>query len=126
MNTTPSFSSTEEQEMGFSLGDLYRLDAGQEEMKEEEKTSAAAADVGTQTEIDITVAEVISDMADRLVNLEATIHNQLAIILDSNQRQFDKVMEGFRAIQKCWDLSADAQIQMGEAVDQFKQLTGMM
>ncbi len=124
MNTTPSFSSTEEQEMGFSLGDLYRLDAGQEEMKEEEKTSAA--DVGTQTEIDITVAEVISDMAERLVNLEATIHNQLAIILDSNQRQFDKVMEGFRAIQKCWDLSADAQIQMGEAVDQFKQLTGMM
>ena len=34
---TPSFSQSEEREMGFSVGDLYRLDL---EMKEEEKAAA--------------------------------------------------------------------------------------
>ena len=120
---TPSFSRSEEQEMGFSVGDLYRLDLDIQEQKEE-KSNEEMADASTQT--DITAADAIADMSERLTNIEAVLNNHLAIILDQNDTQFRKIMEGFRAIQKCWTMSAEATIEMGDAVDQFKQLTGMM
>ena len=120
---TPSFSRSEEQEMGFSVGDLYRLDLDIQEQKED-KSNEEMADASTQT--DITAADAIADMSERLTNIEAVLNNHLAIILDQNDTQFRKIMEGFRAIQKCWTMSAEATIEMGDAVDQFKQLTGMM
>ena len=121
---TPSFSRSEEQEMGFSVGDLYRLDLDIQEQKEE-KSNEEMADASTQTDC-ITAADAIADMSERLTNIEAVLNNHLAIILDQNETQFQKIMEGFRAIQKCWTMSAEATIEMGDAVDQFKQLTGMM
>ena len=36
---TPSFSRSEDREMGFSVGDLYRLDLDMEEQKEEKSNS---------------------------------------------------------------------------------------
>ena len=121
---TPSFSRSDEQEMGFSVGDLYRLDLDMEEQKEEKSNEKLMVDKTTQTDY-ITAVDCIADMAERLLNIEASLNNHLAIILDANETQFRKIMEGFRAIQKCWTMSAEATIEMGDAVDQFKQLTGL-
>ena len=120
---TPSFSTSEDREMGFSVGDLYRLDLDMEEQKEE-KSNELMVDKTTQTDY-ITAGDAIADMSERLSNIEASLNNHLAIILDQNETQFRKIMQGFRAIQKCWTLSAEATIEMGDAVDQFKQLTGL-
>ena len=121
---TPSFSQSEEHEMGFSVGDLYRLDLDlKEEMKEEEKDSADTADTAALV---ITAADAIAGMSERLLNIEASLNNHLAIMLDQNETHFRKIMDGFRAIEKCWKMSAEATIEMGDAVDQFKQLTGCM
>ena len=62
----------------------------------------------------------------RVRNTEMICKRNISLILDQSDQHFEKMMMGFRAIQKCWDLSADAQIQMGEAVDQFKELTGVL
>ena len=112
--------------MGFSVGDLYRLDLDIEEKKEaEEKSDEQMLDKTTQTDY-ITAGDAIADMSERLSNIEASLNNHLAIILDQNETQFRKIMQGFRAIQKCWTMSAEATIEMGDAVDQFKQLTGVL
>ena len=122
---TPSFSRSEDQEMGFSVGDLYRLDLDMEEAEQkEEKSNELVVDKTTQTDY-ITAGDAIADMSERLSNIEASLNNHLAIILDQNETQFRKIMQGFRAIQKCWTMSAEATIEMGDAVDQFKQLTGL-
>ena len=118
---TPSFSQSEEREMGFSVGDLYRLDL---EMKEEEKAADSAA--AETTAALVTAADAIADMSERLSNIEASLNNHLSILLDQNETHFRKIMDGFRAIEKCWKMSAEATIEMGDAVDQFKQLTGCM
>ena len=121
---TPSFSQSEEREMGFSVGDLYRLDL---EMKEEEKTAAESAETtAALVDLGITATDAIADMSERLSNIEASLNNHLAILLDQNETHFRKIMDGFRAIEKCWKMSAEATIEMGDAVDQFKQLTGCM
>ena len=62
----------------------------------------------------------------RVRNTEMITKRNISVILDQNDQHFEKMMMGFRAIQKCWDLSAEAQMQMGEAVDQFKELTGVL
>ena len=121
---TPSFSQSEEREMGFSVGDLYRLDL---EMKEEEKTAAESAETtAALVDLGITATDAIADMSERLSNIEASLNNHLSIILNQNETHFRKIMDGFRAIEKCWKMSAEATIEMGDAVDQFKQLTGCM
>ena len=121
---TPSFSQSEEREMGFSVGDLYRLDL---EMKEEEKATAESAETtAALVDLGITATDAIADMSERLSNIEASLNNHLAILLDQNETHFRKIMDGFRAIEKCWKMSAEATIEMGDAVDQFKQLTGCM
>ena len=121
---TPSFSQSEEREMGFSVGDLYRLDL---EMKEEEKAAAESAETtAALVDLGITATDAIADMSERLSNIEASLNNHLAILLDQNETHFRKIMDGFRAIEKCWKMSAEATIEMGDAVDQFKQLTGCM
>ena len=120
---TPSFSRSEDREMGFSLGDMHQRALAMEEQKEE-KSNEQMVDKTTQTDY-ITAVDCIADMAERLLNIEASLNNHLAIILDANETQFRKIMEGFRAIQKCWTMSAEATIEMGDAVDQFKQLTGL-
>ena len=121
---TPSFSQSEEREMGFSVGDLYRLDL---EMKEEEKATAESAETtAALVDLGITATDAIADMSERLSNIEASLNNHLSIILDQNETHFRKIMDGFRAIEKCWKMSAEATIEMGDAVDQFKQLTGCM
>ena len=121
---TPSFSQSEEREMGFSVGDLYRLDL---EMKEEEKAAAESAETtAALVDLGITATDAIADMSERLSNIEASLNNHLSIILDQNETHFRKIMDGFRAIEKCWKMSAEATIEMGDAVDQFKQLTGCM
>ena len=121
---TPSFSQSEEREMGFSVGDLYRLDL---EMKEEEKAAAESAETtAALVDLGITATDAIADMSERLSNIEASLNNHLSILLDQNETHFRKIMDGFRAIEKCWKMSAEATIEMGDAVDQFKQLTGCM
>ena len=121
---TPSFSQSEEREMGFSVGDLYRLDL---EMKEEEKATAESAETtAALVDLGITATDAIADMSERLSNIEASLNNHLSILLDQNETHFRKIMDGFRAIEKCWKMSAEATIEMGDAVDQFKQLTGCM
>ena len=126
---TPSFSQSEEREMGFSVGDLYRLDLDiKEEMKEEKDSadSAAAETTAALVDLGITATDAIADMSERLSNIEASLNNHLSILLDQNETHFRKIMDGFRAIEKCWKMSAEATIEMGDAVDQFKQLTGCM
>ena len=116
---TPSFSQSEEREMGFSVGDL--------EMKEEEKATAESAETtAALVDLGITATDAIADMSERLSNIEASLNNHLSILLDQNETHFRKIMDGFRAIEKCWKMSAEATIEMGDAVDQFKQLTGCM
>jgi hypothetical protein len=42
------------------------------------------------------------------------------------KHNFEKIMEGFRAIQKCWIMSAQAQIETGDAVENFKEIVGQL
>ena len=118
---TPSFSNSES------------LSLSEEEQKCEEKN-----EVATQTEpntdtplqyLSIRVFQMehlLRMVYARVRNTEMITKRNISVILDQNDKHFEKMMMGFRAIQKCWDLSAEAQMQMGEAVDQFTELTGVL
>ena len=127
---TPSFSNSE----SLSLSSSEHCDNEcEEEQKCEEKN-----EVATQTEPNTdTPLQYLSNRVyqmehllrmvyARVRNTEMITKRNISVILDQNDQHFDKMMDGFRAIQRCWDLSADAQMQMGEAVDQFKELTGVL
>ena len=116
---TPSFSNSE----SLSLSEEYKC---------EEKN-----EVATQTESNQDPLQYLSNRVyqmehllrmvyARVRNTEMITKRNISVILDQNDKHFEKMMMGFRAIQKCWDLSAEAQMQMGEAVDQFKELTGVL
>ena len=126
---TPSFSNS----ISYSSEHCDNECDSEEEQKCEEKN-----DVDTQTESNTdTPLQYLSNRVfqmehllrmvyARVRNTEMITKRNISVILDQNDRHFDKMMDGFRAIQKCWDLSAEAQMQMGEAVDQFKELTGVL
>ena len=120
---TPSFSNSDN--VSFSSEHCDN-----EEYKCEEEKNDAATQTGTTLE---TLAKRVYRMEDtlrmvysRVRNTEMICKRNISLILDQSDQHFEKMMMGFRAIQKCWDLSAEAQIQMGEAVDQFKELTGVL
>ena len=72
---TPSFSTSEDREMGFSVGDLYRLDLDMEEAEQkEEKSNELVVDKTTQTDY-ITAGDAIADMSERLSNIPVQIWN---------------------------------------------------
>ena len=126
---TPSFSNS----VSFSSEHCDNECDSEDEQKCEEKN-----DVATQTESNpdtplqylsnrvFQMEHLLRMVYARVRNTEMITKRNISVILDQNDRHFDKMMDGFRAIQRCWDLSADAQMQMGEAVDQFKQLTGVL
>ena len=117
----------------FSNSESLSLSEESEEYKCEEKK-----DVETQTESNTdTPLQYLSNRVyqmehllrlvyARVRNTEMITKRNISVILDQNDQHFEKMMMGFRAIQRCWDLSAEAQMQMGEAVDQFKELTGVL
>jgi hypothetical protein len=126
---TPSFSNSD----NVSLTEEQLECPSEDEQKREEKN-----DVATQTESNpdtplqylsnrvFQMEHLLRMVYARVRNTEMITKRNISVILDQNDRHFDKMMDGFRAIQRCWDLSADAQMQIGEAVDQFKQLTGVL
>ena len=126
---TPSFSNSD----NVSLTEEQLECPSEDEQKREEKN-----DVATQTESNpdtplqylsnrvYQMEHLLRMVYARVRNTEMITKRNISVILDQNDRHFDKMMDGFRAIQRCWDLSADAQMQMGEAVDQFKELTGVL
>ena len=118
---TPSFSNSE----SLSLSEEYKC---------EEKNEVATQ---TESNMEDTPLQYLSNRVfqmehllrmvyARVRNTEMITKRNISVILDQNDKHFEKMMMGFRAIQKCWDLSAEAQMQMGEAVDQFKELTGVL
>ena len=115
---TPSFSNSDS------------LSLTEEDHKCEEEKKDASTQTGTTLE---TLASRVFRMEDtlrmvysRVRSTEMICKRNISLILDQSDQHFEKMMMGFRAIQKCWDLSAEAQMQMGEAVDQFKELTGVL
>jgi hypothetical protein len=82
--------------------------------------------VGTQTEIE---AEPLEQLCLRVSQMEHTlriIYSRVNTTQRIVNKNFEKIMEGFRAIQKCWYLSAEKQMEIGEAVDNFKELAGQL
>ena len=117
---TPSFSNSE----SLSLSEEYKC--------EEKNEVATQTEPNTDTPLQylsnrvFQMEHLLRMVYARVRNTEMITKRNISVILDQNDRNFEKMMMGFRAIQKCWDLSADAQMQMGEAVDQFKELTGVL
>ncbi len=119
---TPSFSNSDT----VSLSEEFK----QEEKREEEEF----ADKSTQTEPTIKslstrvfhMEQTLRMVYARVRNTEIMTKRNISVLLDQSDKHFEKMMLGFRAIQRCWDLSAEAQMQMGEAVDDFKSLTGLL
>ena len=128
---TPSFSNSDNVSFSSEHCDNEELSLLELEYNEEKEEKH---DVGTQTGTTLeTLASRVFRMEDTLRMVYARVRNtemickrNISLILDQSDQHFEKMMMGFRAIQKCWDLSAEAQIQMGEAVDQFKELTGVL
>ena len=120
---TPSFSNSDT----VSLSEEFKRE---EEKREEEEF----ADKSTQTEPTIKslstrvfhMEQTLRMVYARVRNTEIMTKRNISVLLDQSDKHFEKMMMGFRAIQRCWDLSADAQMQMGEAVDDFKSLTGLL
>ena len=91
-----------------------------------EERSFPEMTVGTQTEIQ---AEPLEQLCLRVSQMEHTlriIYSRVNTTQRSVNKNFEKIMEGFRAIQKCWYLSAEKQMEIGEAVDNFKELAGQL
>ena len=128
---TPSFSDSENVSLSSEHCENEELSVLELEYNEEkEEKNDAATQTGTSLE---TLARRVYRMEDtlrmvysRVRNTEMICKRNISLILDQSDQHFEKMMMGFRAIQKCWDLSAEAQMQMGEAVDQFKELTGVL
>ena len=115
---TPSFSNSE----SLSLSEEYKC--------EEKNEGATQTEPNTDTPLQYLsnrvyqMEHLLRMVYARVRNTEMITKRTLSVILYQNDRNFEKMMMGFRAIQKCWDLSAEAQIQMGEAV--VKELTGVL
>ena len=128
---TPSFSDSD----NVSLTEEYKCEEKSDVMRGVESFYPAhTEDKSTQTGTTLeTLASRVFRMEDtlrmvysRVRSTEMICKRNISLILDQSDKHFEKMMLGFRAIQKCWDLSAEAQMQMGEAVDQFKELTGVL
>ena len=117
---TPSFSNSE----SLSLSEEYKC----EEKKDVETQTESNTDTPLQylSNRVYQMEHLLRMVYARVRNTEMITKRNISVILDQNDQHFDKMMDGFRAIQRCWDLSAEAQMQMGEAVDQFKELTGVL
>lgn len=89
---------------------------------------------------ELSMEQLVMKLCDRVTQIEHTqrimysmvaatrriVKRNLSVILDSNDRNFEKMMLGFRAIQQCWDMSAHAQMKISEAVDDFQELSGQL
>ena len=71
----------------------------------------------------------LTRLCERVAQMEHTlrmIYGRINTTHVTVKHNFEKIMEGFRAIEKCWIMSAQAQIETGDAVENFKEIVGQL